>query len=71
MNKFDDLRKNGSGYMDLTAYHAIMHVLKEQSNDEIMLNNFEKDLKKLLNKYQLKAVGEIQIKYKNKYRNLV
>lgn len=57
-----DLRRNGEGYIDLTAYEAIMNVEREEYMKEYINEKIEvlKDFCIFLNKKQLKHIRSLK-----------
>ena len=60
--RLDNLRRNKSGYIDNTAFKAISNVHIEESNDDIYINNFIKDIYRICDRYEIDISGSINLK---------
>ena len=60
--RLENLRRNKSGYIDNTAFKAISNVHIEESNDDIYISNFVKDIYKICKKYKININGNINVK---------
>lgn len=58
MSKNDDLKRNGSGYVDPTAYTAITNIEVEEKNLHMLL----KHIKYICNLAGFEVVGRITLK---------
>lgn len=63
---FEGLDKNGDGYKDSTAYHAIIRASLDESRRDQKVDEFVKELYKLCDKNDVSIVGNVTIKVKNK-----
>ena len=77
----NDLRRNGSGFYDLTAYQAIMNVEKERGKRRMKANEYQKLASRTINnclteegqeKHALHGmvgeIGELHSLYQKKYQ---
>lgn len=59
---FNGYEKNGSGYNDSTAYHAIVRATLDESRRDKKVEDFTKEIYELCKKNNITILGDIRVK---------
>ena len=68
-NMFEGLERNGSGCIDLTAYHAIINAALDESRIDKKIDYFVNDLYEVCKKHNIFINGDVDIRFKKDNKN--